>query len=68
MIVSDGMIHVLTYYLPATLHLMRMKLIYSPLKHGTSPITFNEQLQKASNTMIVIRDTDGHIFGAYCTE
>ena len=43
-ILSVGMIHVLNYYLPATLHLMRLKLLYSPRLHGTSPISFHEQL------------------------
>jgi len=62
------MIHVLSYYLPATLTLMRMTMIYSPRVHGASPLTFNDCLAKNDNTLIVIRDTTGHIFGAYCTE
>lgn len=44
------------------------KMIFSTAMHGTSLLTFYKQLDSKSPTILVIRDTDGHIFGGFASE
>jgi hypothetical protein len=67
-VLSEGMIHVLSYYLPATCKLLDWKLLYSPKKHGSSLHTFLDKVEEWSPTLMVIRDTFGHVFGCFMTE
>jgi len=67
-ILSDGMIHVLTYYMPATLRLLNWKVLYTPKENGTSQLTFYDRLKGSDSTLIVLKDTKGFIFGGFCTE
>ena len=67
-ILDDGKIHVLHYYLPATLKMQAWKLLFTPQQHGGSQYTFMDKIEGHEDTLIVIKDTLGHIFGAYCSE
>jgi hypothetical protein len=44
------------------------KLAFSTAVHGTSLLTFYKQLENKSPTILVIRDTDGHLFGGFASE
>lgn len=44
------------------------KLLFSTAMHGTSLLTFYKHLDSKSPTVLVVRDTDGHIFGGFASE
>lgn len=44
------------------------KLIFSTAMHGTSLLTYYKALEDKEPTLLVIRDTDGHIFGGFASQ
>jgi hypothetical protein len=44
------------------------RLLYRLERDGTSMITFFSAVKDNQNTILVIRDECGYIFGAFCTE
>jgi hypothetical protein len=67
-ILNEGKMHVLSYYLPATLKMLKWKLLYTPSVHGDSHINFFEKVDGYEQTLLVIKDTMGHVFGTFATE
>jgi LysM repeat protein len=43
------------------------KLTFSTSVHGTSLLTFYKHLENKAPTVLVVRDTDGHIFGGFAS-
>ena len=58
---------VLSYHLPAVLRLQNWQLLYSLSRDGYSHHTFFDKLKDNEETILVIKDTHGHKFGAFCT-
>lgn len=67
-ILNPGMIQVLTHYLPMHLKFLEWTLAFSINRDGYSPVTFFENLKDFEQTLIVIKDSNGYVFGGYCTE
>jgi len=44
------------------------KLLFSTSVHGTSLLTFYKHLDRKAPTILVIRDTDGHLFGGFSSQ
>lgn len=44
------------------------QLAFSTSVHGTSLLTFYKHLDGKAPTVLVVRDTDGHVFGGYASE
>jgi len=58
---------VLTSYLPLNVRMREWHLLFSINRDGHSPITFYKMLKDRDNTLLIIKDQNGEIFGAYCT-
>ncbi len=43
-------------------------LVYSTQRHGISLQTLYRRAQTVAPTILVVRDTGGYVFGAYCSE
>lgn len=67
-IMHAGMIQVLTHYLPMHLKYLEWTLGFSINRDGYSPVTFFENLKEFDQTLVVVKDTNGYVFGGYCTE
>ena len=67
-ILSEAMMHVLSFYLPGGIRLSKWKLLYTPTEHGYSHLTFFDRLGGAGETILVIKDIKGSVFGAFATE
>jgi len=68
LILNPGMMHVLTYHLPSVIRMHDWSLLFSLNRDGYSHISFFDKLEGAEYTILVIKDTKGHVFGAFCTE
>ena len=42
--------------------------MYTPKRHGASHHTFLDKVGEYDPTLIAIKDSFGHVFGAFCTE
>lgn len=62
------MMHVLSYHLPGGIRLCQWSLLFTPARDGFSHLTFFEKLENHEETILVIKDTRGYVFGALCTE
>jgi len=60
--------HVLSYHLPGTIRLSKWKLLFTTCEDGYSHLTFYDRLEDAPETILVIKDTKGYVFGAFLTE
>lgn len=68
MCLSEAKMRVLAYHLPGACRLSTWKLLFTPARDGYSPLTFFEKLTDYEQTLLVIRDMRGYIFGAFLTE
>ena len=59
---------VLAYHLPGAIRLSKWSLLYTPSKNGYSHLTFFDKLDGNVETLLVIKDTRGYVFGAFMTE
>jgi hypothetical protein len=66
-ILNKGQMLVLSYHLPAVLRLQNWILLFSLNHDGYSHHTFFDKVGEHEETILVIKDTNGHKFGAYCT-
>lgn len=58
---------VLSYYLPAMLRLQNWELLFKLSRDGYSYHTFFDKLKSNDWTILLIKDTQGNRFGAFCT-
>ncbi|KAJ1911948.1 oxidation resistance protein 1, partial [Mycoemilia scoparia] len=56
-------------YIPRRIQISRKwKLLYSMEQHGTSIRTLYNQVDKKGPVLLAIKDTDGHVFGAFLSD
>jgi len=67
-VLSQAKMHVLSYHLPSTIRLSKWDLLFTPSRDGYSNLTFFSKLEDMQETILVIKDTRGYIFGAFVTE
>ena len=67
-ILSEGQVKVLSYHLPAIVRLFNWQLVFTTTRDGYSPLNFFEKCGHHEYTVIVIKDTLGFVFGAFCAE
>jgi len=67
-ILSEAKMHVLSFYLPGGIRLSKWKLLFTPTEHGYSHVTFFDRLENAMETILVVKDSKGSVFGAFLTE
>ena len=65
---SEAKMRVLAYHLPGACRLSKWSLLYTPSRDGYSHLTFFRKLEDYEQTMLVIKDTRGYVFGAFATE
>jgi len=54
-------------WLPERLTTVTPKLAYSSDEHGTSLTTFYTRCQPFEQTILVVKTTNGELFGAFCS-
>ena len=59
---------VLAYHLPGGIKLSKWSLLFSPGRDGYSHLTFFRKLEEHEQTILIIKDSRGYIFGAFLTE
>ena len=67
-IIDDLMRGQIAYYLPSLVRMREWKLLYSINKDGVCFHTFYSNTKDRDNTVILIKDEKGKVFGAYCCE
>jgi len=64
----DGkMMSQIALYLPSLVRMREWTLLYTIAKDGISFTTFYANVKDRDNTVILIKDTKGKVFGAYCS-
>ncbi|GFN73983.1 hypothetical protein PoB_000048900 [Plakobranchus ocellatus] len=66
-ILSPEMLHTLWGWIPIRLTLKKLELLFSSNVDGTTLRTLYMRTQHAPQTLLIIKATDGSIFGAYCS-
>jgi hypothetical protein len=54
--------------MPALVKMREWKLLFTIATDGVSYTTFYENLRDRDNTVLLIKDTKGKVFGAYLSE
>lgn len=67
-ILSDVMISNFISYLPKYMQLNRWDLLFKMENDGCSFITFFSKLREVEQTVLVVRDHNGYVFGCFCRE
>jgi TLD len=67
-ILSDLQISNLVEHFPSMMMMMDWTLVYSINRDGDSEGTFFEKCKQWKYTLLVIKDTNGYIFGGFCSE
>ena len=67
-VLTEAKMHVLSYHLPGTIRLNKWTLLFTTRRDGYSPITFFERAEDYFETLLVIKDAGGSVFGAFMTE
>lgn len=67
-IINDSHIQQLSSHLPLRQRYCNWKLLFSTAQHGTSLITFFSKVKGESPTLIIIKDSDGYVFGGFASE
>lgn len=65
---TEGMMNVLTHHLPMNYRLMPWHLLYSIQRDGYSHHTFFDKIARQGAYVLLIRDSLGHVFGAYLSD
>eukprot|EP00347_Sterkiella_histriomuscorum_P017009 403351003 len=67
-ILTEANRRLITYFLPGLVRMREWKLLYSINTDGVSMQTFFRSTRRRDNTVLLIKDTNDSIFGAYCCE
>lgn len=67
-IITDENRKLITYFLPGLIRMREWKLLYTISVDGVSMQTFFSRIKNRDNTVIIIKDENDAIFGAYCCE
>ncbi len=54
--------------MPALVRMREWKLLFTTAKDGVSFNTFYANLKDRDNTVLLVKDTKGKVFGAYLSE
>ncbi|KAM3141989.1 hypothetical protein pb186bvf_005862 [Paramecium bursaria] len=68
LILTQDLLMSIVVYLPAIFKTQGWKLIYSNIKHGSSMKTLFRQTDFQSPIIIIIKDLDNYVFGAYLSD
>eukprot|EP01125_Pyxidicula_operculata_P001706 TRINITY_DN11530_c0_g1_i1.p1 TRINITY_DN11530_c0_g1~~TRINITY_DN11530_c0_g1_i1.p1 ORF type:complete len:477 (+),score=89.23 TRINITY_DN11530_c0_g1_i1:7-1437(+) len=67
-ILNEESIRILQRYLPPIEQLKDWELLFTTAQHGISMQTFYNRTREISPTLLIISDSNGGVFGGYCTE
>lgn len=67
-IIDDIMRAQITYYLPSLVRMREWKLLFSINQDGVSFHTFYANTKNRDNTVLIIKDEKGKVFGGYLCE
>jgi LysM repeat protein len=67
-IIDNKHVAQLSSHLPLRQRFSNWKLKFSTEQHGTSLITFFAKVKGESPTLIIIKDSDGYVFGGFASE
>ncbi|KAH8584096.1 Oxr1p like TLDc domain containing [Cryptosporidium sp. chipmunk genotype I] len=67
-ILNEGMVDEITSYLPIVLALRRWQLSFCSKLHGVSFGSFYRRVSNKGPSILVVRDTNGVVFGAFISE
>ena len=67
-IIDKGMRAQIANYLPSLVKMREWKLLFNVNKDGISYTTFYSNVKDRDNTVLLVKDTKGKVFGAYCSE
>lgn len=66
-ILSEGMMHVLCSHLPVNVRLLPFKMLYCVSRDGYSHHTMFRNTVGSDYSLLLLKDSLGHVFGAYLT-
>lgn len=67
-LLQEDVVWAMRSHIPIRFKYHDWKMIFSTAMHGTSLLTFYKHLDSKSPTILVIKDTDGHIFGGFASQ
>jgi hypothetical protein len=67
-ILTDSMLNQITYYLPSLVKMREWKLLYNINTDGVSFNTFYASTRHRDNTVLLVKDQSGRVFGFYSCE
>ena len=67
-ILTDANRRLITYFLPGLVRMREWKLLYTISKDGVSMQTFFRNTRSRDNTVLMLKDSRGAVFGAFCCE
>eukprot|EP01015_Nassula_variabilis_P000823 TRINITY_DN10452_c0_g1_i2.p2 TRINITY_DN10452_c0_g1~~TRINITY_DN10452_c0_g1_i2.p2 ORF type:complete len:123 (-),score=23.47 TRINITY_DN10452_c0_g1_i2:37-405(-) len=67
-ILNNKQLSILYNSLPGVYRVSDWNLVYSSLVHGTSYNTMIRKCEQAQATLMVIRDMNDYVFGAFCNK
>eukprot|EP00347_Sterkiella_histriomuscorum_P022138 403331548 len=67
-IVDEASRKLITYFLPGLIRMREWRLLFSINQDGVSMQTFYTQLRNRDNTLVLVKDENDRVFGAYCCE
>lgn len=66
-VLCHSKIKIISFFLPPLIKMREWNLLFDINKHGNSMQTFYSNVKNRDNTVIVIRDENNYVFGAYCS-
>ena len=67
-VINTAKRRIVSYFLPPLIRMREWRLLFSINSDGVSLNTFYARLKNRDNTVLLIKDEQGNIFGAYCCE
>jgi hypothetical protein len=67
-IIDEASRKLITYFLPGLIRMREWRLLFSISKDGVSMQTFYLNMRNRDNTVILIKDENDRVFGAYCCD
>ena len=65
---SESKMRALAQHMPGATRLSKWSLLYTPSRDGSSYLSFFKKLDDNEQTILVIKDTGGFVFGAFLSE
>lgn len=67
-LLQEDVVWAMRSHIPMRFKYHDWKMVFSTAMHGTSLLTFYKHLEAKSPTVLVIRDSDGHLFGGFVSQ